>query len=342
MSESLSKRTLANQIRRIAAECLERGHVPRLFPQVLAGLDPKLVSYLKQRESEEIASVYWRTAIEQLKKEHGKKISLLLDKELHGLIRKLIKPQLKPENDAFNETLIIKNDNIPAVLVRQEAVGHGGFHNGVLGTDKPYIRWIYDCGTWKQSGKAALDCALNKFAVRSKRDGRPVDLLFISHFDADHLNGLKALFDERFISVDMVVVPYLSPAEAFMVLAGALTANRLTRSLAEQVLYPSDWFAIRGVRRLIRIRPGPARPTPEAAAGPASPTRPFSEERTFQLTLLKPDGRPLRPRQPSDGSLHEIVAQPGTTIAVSFGRAVTPIGGLYRMYTRSRSRNASV
>jgi hypothetical protein len=38
--------------------------------------------------------------------------------------------------------------SFPFVVVRQEPVGHGGFHTGVLGSRNPEFRWVYDCGSW--------------------------------------------------------------------------------------------------------------------------------------------------------------------------------------------------
>src|SRR4051794_27252724 len=34
----------------------------------------------------------------------------------------------------------------PLAVISQQPVGHGGFHVGALGTTKPSIRWVYDCG----------------------------------------------------------------------------------------------------------------------------------------------------------------------------------------------------
>ena len=44
----------------------------------------------------------------------------------------------------------------PFSVIRQYAVGHGGFQTGALGTLRPSVRWIYDCGTWKSTGTKAL------------------------------------------------------------------------------------------------------------------------------------------------------------------------------------------
>jgi hypothetical protein len=66
----------------------------------------------------------------------------------------------------------------PFVRVRQEAVGHGGFHHGIFITNRPSIRWVYDCGSWRKAGREALRKCIEDFAQRCKRDGnRGISLL---------------------------------------------------------------------------------------------------------------------------------------------------------------------
>jgi glyoxylase-like metal-dependent hydrolase (beta-lactamase superfamily II) len=77
----------------------------------------------------------------------------------------------------------------PLVVVCQHAVGHGEFALGALGYNKPHVRWIYDYGAWRKLAKAEL---LACYARRVGREGQ-VDLLILSHFDADHANGVQQL-----------------------------------------------------------------------------------------------------------------------------------------------------
>ncbi len=168
----------------------------------------------------------------------------------------------------------------PLVVVRQHAVGHGGFHTGALGIKSPLIRWIYDCGSWRKVGKAALKKQIVKYK-KLVGDAVPVDMLFLSHFDSDHISGVRELLKN--VPVDTVVVPYLEPEEIFGIIAGA-AADRVRKQsiedLSQAMLNPGAWFGDQGVRRLVRLRPGPSEPSGRDPL-PFAPTA----YRTVQLRL---------------------------------------------------------
>jgi len=151
----------------------------------------------------------------------------------------------------------------PLVVCEQHAIGHGGFHTGVLGFGLPKVRWIYDCGSWRTAGKSALSKAVSNYASKVKRCARKVgepssspivELLFISHFDKDHVSGIDDLLKK--LTLDTVVIPYLEPAEQIaIVLSAAITETNFVE-LFELVFDPGSWFGARGVRRVIRVRSG--------------------------------------------------------------------------------------
>ena len=68
-------------------------------------------------------------------------------------------------------------------------VGQGLFANGSISiTDRKNkeikkLRWVYDCGSTR---KTAVTAAVNKKYSRNDI----IDIIFISHFDNDHVNGL--------------------------------------------------------------------------------------------------------------------------------------------------------
>lgn len=72
-------------------------------------------------------------------------------------------------------------------------VGHGAFFVEKLYTDKhvPYIA-VYDCGD-SQNGSLVQKYALQAFSKPFEDEDEKIDLLFISHFDDDHVNGLTHL-----------------------------------------------------------------------------------------------------------------------------------------------------
>ena len=77
-------------------------------------------------------------------------------------------------------------------------VGHGAFFIERLSVDgQRVLTVVYDCGDSNQ-GKEVQQYAIKEFGTVDK-PGELIDLLFISHFDDDHVNGLK------------YIQPYLTP-----------------------------------------------------------------------------------------------------------------------------------
>ena len=151
---------------------------------------------------------------------------------------------------------------VPFAVIRQEPVGHGGFHTGAFcfpDLHHPCLHWVYDCGSWHKA-RTALQKRIKGLVKRVHRTKRPLDLLFVSHFDVDHVNGLHTLLDQ--LPVDTVVIPYLEPADAFVVVAAAVERQNATPAtdpdwrkwlleLHQIVFDPQSWFGRRGVRRVI-------------------------------------------------------------------------------------------
>jgi hypothetical protein len=170
----------------------------------------------------------------------------------------------------------------PFVRVRQEAVGHGGLHHGIFVTGRPSIRWVYDCGSWRKAGREALRGCIDDFARRCKRDGnRGIDLLFVSHFDADHVNGIRQLLKAVPGKTKTVVLPYLGEVGAFAVLCEAAARGRCPPALIDQVVDPVRWFQELGAERIIQLRPGAP---PLTGEPPVIPELPSPED------LLPSDG----------------------------------------------------
>lgn len=85
------------------------------------------------------------------------------------------------------------------VEYRFHPVGQGLFSTGRLTLGSPYrhplgpeFQWVYDCGT--SSSQRLVRNALIKFQRRI--NGRKLDLIVISHFDADHVSGMVKLLNE--------------------------------------------------------------------------------------------------------------------------------------------------
>lgn len=117
-------------------------------------------------------------------------------------------------------------------------VGQGLFTSGMLkidGTD-PYW-WVFDCGTYLK--KHQLDLTkevdqLSRSVAASHTNGKPrLDMVFISHFDRDHINGLLELLAK--FEVGRLVLPYIS-----MHLRISIAMEVKTKNFSEWQLFVID------------------------------------------------------------------------------------------------------
>lgn len=126
----------------------------------------------------------------------------------------------------------------------QWGVGHGGLNSQTVvfqplkrgateAVGNPTsLRLIYDCGAGTGTNpRATLSGAIDRMARTVPRGGT-IDLLAISHFDMDHVNGLDLLaaaLKGRSIGVNRVWAPVLNPVEALFAV-GELDAVTKTGS----------------------------------------------------------------------------------------------------------------
>lgn len=210
---------------------------------------------------------------------------------------------------------------IPLAVLRQHSVGHGGFHTGAMGRGSVRLRWIYDCGSLKSEGKSRLSEEIANLAGSSYEEKRRVDLLFISHFDRDHVSGVVELMSA--VSVNTVVIPYLDDIQRTSALASALAETEglegeAAGELISAMFDPVAWLSALGANRVFQMRPaGPDTGTSRIfdfgpGTGPEIPPEVFG-------------GQPILVRQSaSDDGLDEAhpVLEPGSGWMVThFGRS---------------------
>lgn len=104
----------------------------------------------------------------------------------------------------------------------QWAVGAGFFHSEELalalpgGSYEHLLSLVYDCGS--NRARAVVEREVLSFKARQ---GSQFDLLFVSHFDKDHVSGLPILAQNR-IRFRRVIAPLLTPGERLIAFAKAL------------------------------------------------------------------------------------------------------------------------
>lgn len=134
------------------------------------------------------------------------------------------------------------------------AVGHGTFMTGVvMNEDERVFKWIYDCGS-KSSN--AMNMALSRTATWPMWTD-PINMLALSHFDDDHVNGLEALLTQR--RVDCLVLPFSEWQQRVRdVVIGGLKG--VSASTAQLQLAPVGWLQSKGlvsrVGTLLLVRGG--------------------------------------------------------------------------------------
>ncbi len=118
-------------------------------------------------------------------------------------------------------------------------VGQGAFYSEQFIQDGQNTGLVvYDCG----SGTSKMSKNLKKYVSNSlpKRD---IDILFVSHFDNDHINGIQILKSSGH-NIKNVVLPLVPPEiKPYVVLCAGLMDGKEASEQIRQILYhPEDFF----------------------------------------------------------------------------------------------------
>ncbi len=122
-------------------------------------------------------------------------------------IRRNLQPYITTTMDKILQTFTI------------HPVGQGLFYSGQLrlvnNTTLSYFNFVFDCGSLtRDAGEAQVDAYV---AQEGLNNNAPIDLLIISHFDADHVNQIgRLLAGQR--KVKKLVMPFLGFEERLFVL----------------------------------------------------------------------------------------------------------------------------
>lgn len=120
----------------------------------------------------------------------------------------------------------------------QHAVGQGGLLSGEVKCEGEPLRWVYDCGSNQ------LD-SLRRETIRVAQN-KHLDILFLSHLDSDHVNGIEQLL-KLAEGVGEVVLPYLSPTDITLAICRDIEAGALAETFLDFASDPAGWLISRGV-----------------------------------------------------------------------------------------------
>lgn len=212
-------------------------------------------------------------------------------------------------------------------------VGQGLFASGALldpNKQKPRYLWVYDCGTASKGAFKSkadnLGHSLDQLA-RVGRNTDTIDLLTLSHFDEDHVNGVVQLLD-RF-RVKMLLLPYMNLAERLLIaFNGGPEEN--TTELLDFLIDPASYLAQRaskGIDRILFVPPGSGNPPPEPeneypSGGPEGDEMEFRLEPRYSREKKPPEDDTLvrhvdEPIATSAGQTQVEYLHPGTGITIT-------------------------
>lgn len=103
-------------------------------------------------------------------------------------------------------------------------VGQGAFYTEIFnvpenGSSTEHC-FVYDCGSTSLKQGSFKNRLLSSIPL-----GLDIDILFISHFDADHVNGIRILADHR--KIKRIVLPQIDDYEWFYIIVDCLENERV-------------------------------------------------------------------------------------------------------------------
>ncbi len=205
----------------------------------------------------------------------------------------------------------------PYILHAREQwnVGQGGFHSAYFYSPRPLrdvsFRYVYDCGTL--SKRLVLDQALKRF-VASMGPHKEIDAVFLSHIDADHVNGLPSLLGSLGVRAHRIFLPLLSPVERLLAAARAGRAlNQFMVSMASDPV-----AALRSISDAAIIQVSRRDDSTDSDDGPEPSESAYDIGRSPALSILgspddwreSPDGQV----EMTDSAMIQLDANPGRVV----------------------------
>jgi hypothetical protein len=150
-------------------------------------------------------------------------------------------------------------------------VGQGFFHTATVSGAAPTFRYVYDCGAMPKYRQARSN------AIKAYRDAHenmlPLDVLFLSHAHADHVNGVAQLL--KGLAVDTIMLPLLSVEDrliAFARSAAEAPASALDPFYRDFIADPATALSRFAPRQILFVKPGsPDEGAPGAGGGEIGP-----------------------------------------------------------------------
>lgn len=162
-------------------------------------------------------------------------------------------------------------------LATFDSVGHGLFYHAHLQQQHSgcSFAFVYDCGCL--GSKRSINQTISELSP----DYDTLDMLVLSHLDADHVNGLGALLKGRHCRV--AVLPYLYP-EVRLALAARYFYDK---PYVRFIMDPISFFVRRGVTEIVVLGQ-----EEDPNLGSEVPEAPLKEDIAFRKTIECLEGKP--------------------------------------------------
>lgn len=209
--------------------------------------------------------------------------------------------------------------NVFQFQYRFHPAGQGVFSSGTVEdkTTPPSFlpfHWVVDCGSTNQE---VLRPVVAEYRASIIEDSR-LDLLCISHFDHDHVSGLKDLL--KGLRVKTVVMPYYTPRERLLI------GSKISRRSSDYVDFLSNPVAYvleraESVEQIILIETGSDGDDPDSNLTDRSPIVPEGpeekhphEDGSWTLKFPESEPQPIEGALVIDGPTLELAKRQGTKL----------------------------
>lgn len=156
---------------------------------------------------------------------------------------------------------------------RQNPVGQGFFHSGfLLEGDRLRLSYVYDCGAMAKYADARNREIDQYHRVAALYGVEKLDLLFLSHVHADHVNGVERLLGS--LEVDTIVLPLLNVKDRLIAYGRTAVedpASAQSGFYRDFVVDPASALSRFRPRQILFIEPGEEGGTPGGGEGPIDP-----------------------------------------------------------------------
>ena len=170
----------------------------------------------------------------------------------------------------------------------QHAVGQGFFHTGELRPRGGKItHYVYDCGAMKKYA-ASRQRAIDLYIANVGGPGKTLDILYISHAHADHLNGLPQLLHAtKGLKVETIMMPLIPLEERLISFARSASVDEHSATSAfyrDFILDPVATMSRFGPDRIIVVQAGARDDGSPFSVNPNNPdgNRPDIDQRLAQ------------------------------------------------------------